>query len=125
MDRQGPRRYSRRINPSHLPRTYALKFVIPSDLSDSVAFTCRDCRLTDSIPFDAYLITWTVVASISGCLYFYGPVKLFILALHDNKEALSFLQQQVFDSFTINLYPSALLPCFAAYKITFSFNSAS
>jgi hypothetical protein len=89
------------IQAALIPRTYALKLVIPSDLSDSVAFTCRNCRLTDSIPFDAYLITWTVVASTSGCLYFYGPVKFFILALHDNKEALSFLQQQVFDSFTI------------------------
>ena len=124
MDRQGPRRYSRRINPSHLLRTYALNFVIQSDLSDSVAFTCKDCRLTGSISFDAYLMTWTAVVSTSGCLYFYGPLKLFILALQDNKEALSFLQQ-VFDSFTINVHPSALLPCSAVYKMTLSFNSAS
>jgi hypothetical protein len=118
MDRQGTRRYSRRINPSHLPRIYALKFVILSDLADSVAFTRMDCRLTGSIPLDVYLMTQMAVDSTSGCLYFYGPVKLFILALHDNKEALLFLQKQLFDSFTINLYPSALLPCSAAYKMT-------
>jgi hypothetical protein len=55
--------------------------------------------------------------------HFYGPVKILVLALHENKEALSFLQQQVFAPFTVYSHPSALLPCSAAYKITFRFNS--
>jgi hypothetical protein len=73
-----------------------------------------------SIPFARVSLTkWRTAASTSGCLPSFGPVKLLVVALHENMEAQAFLQRRTFASLTVNLRPAALFPSSAAYIMTF------
>lgn len=57
------------IHAALISRTYcAPTLFILSDLAVSVAFTCMDCHLIVSIPFEAYLMKWMTVASTLGCV---------------------------------------------------------
>jgi hypothetical protein len=74
-----------------------LKFIFPSDLAVSVVFTCIVCRVIGISCALVSLAKWTS-ASTPGRLLSFGPVKLFVVALHENVEERPFLGRRIFDS---------------------------
>jgi hypothetical protein len=109
--------FSGSMNLSQQPHP-SLKFIFQGDLAVSVAFARTASRVMGiTFPRD-FMTKWRTAASTSGRLLFYGPVKLFVVGLHENTE------RRTFTSLSVNLCPASLSPCFAAYITNLCFNSA-
>jgi hypothetical protein len=99
-----------RMNLLHQPYP-ALRFVILNDLAVFVGFTCIACCVTGILFACIYLTKWRAAASTSGCLPFFGLVKILVVVLHgkqghfSNDERLLQLQ----DIHDLQLYSCALL----------------